>query len=114
MAKYGSGAYRIKTKMVSLDLLRGIKQTSILLDTTPEKLKKGHNDKTLPFPFVLIDNTYIFYIPIWTLRTITKVQELGVIKVLSFLKHLVKNKLERFMMHDFDWEKYDLTEWKKD
>ena len=112
MGKYGSGSYRIKSKMVHMDLLRGVKQTAILMGSTEQTLKKGHGDKSLPFPSMIIDKVYIFYIPTWMLKTVFKVQELGVVRMIPFLRYLIENNLERFMKHDFDWESYDLSQWK--
>lgn len=113
MGKIGAKEYRVKSKMVHMSLLRGIKETTILMNSTSEILKKGHDDKSLPFASIIIDKTYIFYIPTWMLKTVINVQELGVVRVIAFLKYLNKNRLERFMKHDFDWGSYDLNQWKK-
>lgn len=98
--------------MVHMDLLRGAKETAIMMNSTVQVLKKGHDDKSLPFPSIIIDKTYIFYIPTWMIKTAFKIQELGVVRVIPFLRYLLKNKLERLMKHDFDWGSYDLNEWK--
>lgn len=112
MAEIGSKAYRIKSKMVHMDLLRGLKETSILLDTSENVLKNGHEKKSLPFPSIKIEGTYIFYIPTFVLRGVRKVQELGVTKVMQFLKYIYRERLSRMLENDYDWESYDLSEWK--
>ena len=98
--------------MIHLDLLRGIKETSILLDTSETVLKKGHEKRNLPFPSVCIEGAYLFYIPTHILRGVSKVQQLGVTKVMPFLRYIDRNDLERFMEADYDWSTYDLSEWK--
>ena len=112
MGRLGAKRYRIKSKMVHLDLLRGIKETSILTDSSKQVLQNGHKDKTLPFPSILIEGAYLFYIPTYMLRTVERVKDLGVTKVMSFLRHLDKEGLVRMMEEDFDWSLYNLTEWK--
>jgi len=112
MGEIGSGKYRIKSKMVHLDLLRGIKETAIMLDSSERILKSGHENKNLPFPSILIEGAYLFYLPISMLKSIKKVQDLGVTKVIPFLKYIFDNKLDRFLERDYDWEGYDLEKWK--
>jgi len=112
LAKVGSGYYRVKSKMVHMDLLLSIDEVSILLDENPGRLLQYHEAKTLPFPSVEVGKCLIFYIPASFLKTIGVVKELGVTKHLKFLKSMVKNRLTRLLDNNTDWSAYNLEDWK--
>jgi len=109
--KIGSDKYRINARMVHLNLLRSVKEAAIILDETEARIIKEHKNKTLPFPSVEVGDCIVLYIPTFMLRSIAKVQDLGVTKTIRFLNDFKKNRLMHLLENETPWDDYDLTEW---
>lgn len=111
MGKVGSQSHRAYSKMVHVDLLRSIDEVAILLRVTRASLEKGHKEKTLPFVSVEVGKCLIFYIPSSALKTLRRVEMLGVTKLMKFYKDMYKERLMRLFDEDTDWSKFDLSDY---